>query len=218
MANNYTGQAALQTGSTLNDALRVSNTGAQIVTQLHGPYAEQMVRGKLFIATTVVTGIALITTATTGNHPTIWNPAGSGVNLSIIEVSLMGIAAGTHAPTGIGWYRTASAGSSIATGAPIVTFTEVAPIPCLVGSGITSVAKWAPATCTFTTAPAYYCGIDLTLATYVVTAVVPPWSAVKKYDGMLGIAPGNAMSLCSTATTTTALLVAKIVYEEIPIL
>jgi len=217
MSNNYTGQAAFGLGSTNTDGVRVSKTGAQVVTQLHGQYTEQMLRGNLFMATTVVTGIALITTAATGNHPTIWNPANSGVNVSLVHLALMGIAAGTHAPTGIGWYKTASAGSSVATGAPIATFTEVAPINCLIGGSQTSMVKWAPATCTFTAAPAFLCGVDLTLATYVVTAVVPPWTAEKNYDGKMGIAPGNALSLCSTAATTTALLVVKLVWEEIPV-
>jgi len=217
MANNYTGQAAFLEGATNNDALRVSKTGAQVVTNLHGAYTEQMIRGNLFMATTVVTGIALITTAVTGNHPTIWNPTGSGVNISLVHLAVMGIAAGTHAPTGIGWYRTANTGDAIGVGLPIATFTQVAPINCLIGGTQTSRVRWSPAVSTYTAAPAFLCGVDLTLATYVVTAVVPPWTAEKNYDGKMGIAPGNALSLCSTAATTTALLVVKLIWEEIPI-
>lgn len=181
-----------------------------------GPYTEALVNGRIFIATVGVAGIALITTATTGGHPTLWNPQGSGVNLSIVSLELTQVD-GTNAPTAMGWYKVASAGSAVATGAPIVTFTEVAPVPGLVGAAITSKAKWAPATNTFTTAPAFYAPIPLTLYTITVATAGVPTTIKIPYSGALGIAPGNSLSICSVAATTTSKFIASITFEEVAI-
>jgi hypothetical protein len=197
---------------------RVTREGATVINQLHGEYAEQLRRGKIWIATAGVAGLALITSATTGGHPTIFNPAGSGVFLSFISLSLNSMESGSMAPSALGWYATTSAGSGAATGGAILTFTEVAPINALVGFGGTSAAKWAPATNTFTAAPAFYCGADFSLVTLgsANTASVP-FSMVAEYHGKLGLYPGTALSLCSVAATTTNKFIPCLVYEELPL-
>ena len=213
--NSVTGTVNLADGSRLYSP-RQGRQGDTIVSQLHGKYTEAMTRGKVWMATVGVAGIALITTATGGGHPTIWNPLGSGVILSFISLSY-NMLSGTCAPGAVGWYVTTSTGAGAATGAPIVTFTEVAPINALVGFGGTSAAKWSPATNTFTAAPAFYCAADLSTSTYVVTAVTPPVSNIIYYDGALGLYPGTALSLCATMATTTAKFVPRLVWEEIPL-
>src|SRR6185436_13284899 len=94
------------------------------------------------------TGIALIVPATTGGHPTLWNPTGSGVNVSLVRLRLSYVS-GTNAPTAIEWARTANAGNQIGTGAPVVSFTDVAPSPSLIGGASASKVRWAPTTNTF---------------------------------------------------------------------
>jgi hypothetical protein len=213
--NSITGVPTIPDGGRLYQP-RQGRQGDTISSNLHGYYSEQMVRGNLWMATVGVAGIALITTATTGNCPTIWNPLGSGVVLSFVSLSY-NMLSGTCAPAAIGWYITTATGSTVATAAPIATFTAVAPISCCAGLGGTPKALWAPATCTFTAAPVFYCGADLSTSTYVVTAVTPPMSNVIYYDGALGLYPGTALSLCSTTATTTAKFVPRLVWEEIPL-
>ena len=181
-----------------------------------GPYTDALVKESVFIGTVGVAGIALITTATTGGHPTLWNPSGSGVNLSIISLELTQVD-GTNAPTAFGWYKTAGAGSAVATGGPIATFTEVAPVAAFVGSPTGSKAKWAPATNTFTVAPAFYAPIPLTLYTAAVNSAIDGVVFKIFYNGALGIAPNAALSICSVAATTTSKFIVAVTWEEVPI-
>jgi hypothetical protein len=197
---------------------RVTREGATVINQLHGEYAEQLRRGKIFIATVGVAGIALITSATTGGHPTIWNPAGSGVILSFISLSLNSMENGSQAPTGLGWYITTSAGAAAATGAAILTWTNVAPVNALAGFGGTSAALWAPATNTFTAAPAFYLGADFSMATLgSANTATSPWANIAQYDGKIGLYPGTALSLCSVNATTTNKFIPCLIFEELPL-
>lgn len=193
----------------------VGDERQQYVDALHGKYYAAAKRGRLFVATSLQAGIALIVSATTGNHPTLWNPAGSGRDLSILRLDLTWLS-GNNAPTGLEWDMTANAGSvPAATGAAILTFTKVAVLPALVGAQVDSVAWWAPAINTFTAAPAFYRGVGISLFTGIGTTAVAPFRLSVEYDGEVGITPGNALSLCSRAATTTSLFQVGIVFEEI---
>ena len=56
--------------------LRLGYDAELITSDIHGRYYQAALNGNMFIATTLTAGIALIVAATTGNHPTLWNPAG----------------------------------------------------------------------------------------------------------------------------------------------
>ena len=180
---------------------------------VQGRYYEITKQGNLFRATVGVAGIALITTATTGNHPTLWNPAGNKFNLSIERLNLTYIS-GTNAPTGLGWYKTSKPGSSKATGGVIATWTNVDPINCLVDEGRPSSMLWAPAINTFATAPAFLLPAGIALATMAAASTPAPFTVFVDYNGSLVIPPNVALSLCSTAATTTALFVVEILFQE----
>lgn len=186
------------------------------VKQYQGEFTDALVSERIFIGVQPVAGAALITTTTTGGHPTLWNPLGSGVNISIISLELSMLEDGANAPSTLGWYKTSNAGAGAATGAVIPTATLVDPIPALVGSGGKSKVYWSPTTNTFTTAPAYYAPIPYTLFTAASNSAIAPIIAPIFYKGSLGIAPNTALSICSTAATTTVKFVAKITWEEIP--
>ena len=198
--------------------LRLGNQGELISSGgLHGRYYEQTCRGNVYMGTVAVAGIALITTATGGGFPTIWNPAGSGVNVSLIRLSLNCLMDGNHAPGALGWYKTANTGASIGTGSPIATFTDITPISCLIGSAATGKARWSAATNTFTAAPAFLVAADFSLATLTAATAVAPYGNFIDYEGAMVIQPGVALSLCSTAASTTCKFVVKLVWEEIPL-
>jgi hypothetical protein len=187
-----------------------------LVQQYNGKYTKSMIDGRVFFGTNAVAGLALITTATTGGHPTLWNPSGSGVNLSIISLELSQID-GTNAVGSLGWYKTANAGSAIGTGAPVATFTNVAPTPALVGGTATSKALWSPTTNTFVAAPVFHLNIGLNLFPVTVSTALTGVIYRINYDGELGIAPSTALSICSIAATTTSKFICKVVWEEIPV-
>lgn len=182
----------------------------------NGDFYAQLARGNVFVASTAAAGIALIVPATTGNHPTLWNPAGSGFNLDIVAVELTYVS-GNNAPTALEWAITSPAGSAIATGGPIATFTNVAPVNALAGAAADAVAKWAPAVNTYTAAPVFYRSAGISLFTGVAATAVAPFPLIARYNGDFGIAPGAALSLCSQAATTTALFQVSVTYIKVAI-
>lgn len=196
--------------------MRLGEGGQQIVSDLHGKYYESARRGRMFIGSSASGGIALIVPATTGGHPTLFNPLGSGRDLSIVRLELSYVS-GNNAPTALEWAVTKNAGSVFGTGSPIVTMTKVAAEPARIGSEGQSVAIWSPTTNTFVAAPVFIRAAGLSLFTGVAATAVAPFPLVRDYDGDLVIAPGTALSLCSQAATTTALFQVTVVWEEIQI-
>ena len=215
MPAQYVGIRNDQDGLTTFDAIRTSRDGAQICTSAHGKYYEQTSRGKLYTGVSAVGGIALITPATGGGHPTLWNPVDSGHYVSVVLLELSWVS-GNNAPGAIEWAYTLNAGSTHATGAPIATATLVAPVGVL-GGALTNKAKWSPTTNTFTVAPVFLRPTGLSLFTGVAATAVAPFALRADYDGNFVIAPGTAISLCTQAATTTALFQVAITWEEVSI-
>ena len=193
-------------GDGSDPVVRQGSTGELIVQDLNGRFYEQAVRGNVFIYNSVATGIALIVSATTGGHPTIFNPLGSGKNWIPIALYL-GYVSGNNAPGSLALALTESAGAAPATGAPILTGTHVAPVSALLGSGSASVMKWYPTTNTFTAAPTVVLSTGISLFTGVAATAVAPFTLIVPFDGSIILPPGNSLSLVSLQATTTALFV-----------
>ena len=196
--------------------LLFGNRKELIVQQGHGEYYEASRQGRLYMASSASAGIALIVPATTGGHPTLWNPLGSGYNLSVVSLDL-GYVSGNNAPTTIEWARTKNAGAAAATGSPILTATKVDVENCLVGAPADDTTIWSPTVNTFTAAPTFLGNTGLSLFTGVAATAVAPFPLHKEYHGALVLMPGTAISLCTQAATTTALFQVTIVYERVPL-
>ena len=167
-----------------------------------------------FTGVSASTGIALIVPATTGGHPTLWNPASSDVNVAIRRLELSWVS-GNNAPTAIEWAAVLSAGVTHATGAPIATATIVSPNGTL-GSGVSNRAKWSPTTNTFTAAPVYLRPAGISLFTGIGTTAVAPFTLVVTYEAdEFVLAESTAVCLCTQAATTTALFQVAVTWEEI---
>lgn len=186
----------------------------QAMDNLHGVNYAAVSRGNVYIGNSASAGIALIVPATTGGHPTLVNPVGSGVNLSLIKVCL-GYVSGNNAPTCIEWALTSPANAPPATASPILTATKVAAQNALLGASDNSKAWWSPTTNTFTAAPVFCATTGLSLFTGVAATAVAPFQLQANYNGDLVIKPGAALSLCTQAATTTALFQVTVVWEEI---
>lgn len=61
---------------------RSSKTGASVVTQAHGAYAEGSIRKNMFYSYCAARATSVPNTSQIGNI--VWNPPGSGVNLSML--------------------------------------------------------------------------------------------------------------------------------------
>lgn len=201
-------------GLTPNDALRVMRDGA-VAGLSHGKYLDQTVRGRVYFGVSASAGIALIVPGTTGGHPTLWNPSDSGRVLSIVRLELSYVS-GNNAPTAIEWAGTPNTGANIATGAVIPTLTRVAPVG-VVGGALDNKGVWSPTTNTFTVAPVFVRPTGLSLFTGVAATAVAPFTLRADYDGDFVVAPGNAISLCAQAATTTALFQVCVTWEELPV-
>lgn len=169
-----------------------------------------------FTGSSASAGIALIVPATTGGHPTLWNPANSEVYVHVRRLALSWVS-GNNAPTAIEWAAVENAGTTHATGAPIATATLVAAVQRL-GQGSSAKAKWSPTTNTFTAAPVFTRAAGISLFTGVGATAVAPFVLVADYEqDDFVIAPGAAICLCSQAATTTALFQVSVTWEEIAV-
>jgi hypothetical protein len=187
---------------------RGDNNGCEMVQEFNGRYAEVTRRGQKFNFS-VGAAAAILLTNTTANGPTIWNPAGSGKILYIDKLELSWLS-GTITVSSLIWNITKNAGNTAATGSPILTWTNVAPTPALVGGATASRMLWAPITSTYTAAPSFYraSGINMIAA----GASVP---FVATYDGDFAVMPGNAVTLNCAVATTTALFWTTIMGTEV---
>lgn len=211
----HVGPRTLSDGQVSQDSLRANRSGAGVVTQLHGKYYEQNERSRIYTGVSASAGIAIIVPATTGGHPTLWNPSDSGVNVSVIRAELSYVS-GNHAPGAFEWAYVLNAGSTHGTGSPIATATIVAPVGVL-GGTVANKAKWSPTTNTFTAAPVFLRPLGVGLHTGVAASAINPSNIRVEYDGDLVLSPGTAICLCYQTTTTTALFQVGVTWEEIPI-
>ncbi len=193
-----------------------SKDNAQLVVGLHGSHYDAASRGRAFFGSTAAGGVALLVPASGGSHPTLWNPSGSGVNLSIIRLEL-GYVSGNNAPGAIEWARTLNAGVSHATGGSVVTATKVTPEPCLIGTLADSKAIWSPTTNSFLSAPVFLRSAGMALLTGVAATATVPFTLRADYEGDFVLAPDVAVSLCFQTTTTTAVFQVTVTWEEIPV-
>ncbi len=194
-------------------SFRAQRDGSLIVSESHGKYYEGLSRGLIYKATTLTAGIALILAATTGNHPTLWNPNAAGsFNAEFLQLNASRVS-GTDAPGAWYWCSTIPAGSAL--GVPVLTFTNVPPLNALVGGTPASdaVMKWAPAINTYTAAPIFFSPAGVTMFTGTVAAVIAEIQLSILYDGDLGVAPLSALSLCTQVATSTALYAVELSYQ-----
>lgn len=184
-------------------------------TQLHGQLYKAASRNRVYTGVSATGGIALIVAATTGGHPTLWNPSDSDRNVSLVRLELSWVS-GNNAPGAITWAFVTGTGSAVATGAAIATATLVDPVG-IVGGALDKKAKWSPTTNTFTTAPAYLRPTGFSLFTGIGATAVAPFTLRADYNGDFVIAPGTAICLCTQAATTTSLFQVAVTWEEVDV-
>jgi hypothetical protein len=182
------GPAMLPDGD-LQNLLRFTHEGGLAMMQLGGKYQEHLLRGEAFIYSTAATGVTGAV-AGTASAPMIWNPSDSGKILIPLLITY-GAISGTVIAAHVGFAYKLNCGASIGTGAPVVSYTGVAPLNALVGHGQASKMNFAPATCSLTGAPVY--GGNLGLSAGGALAAGPLFQMIADLtDGLLAFKPGTA--------------------------
>ena len=191
-------------------SFRQGKTGEIIVTDLHGRYFEQSYRGNVYVACQTA-GVLLTTVAGTSPSFCLFDPASSGVNLSMIRFEMaLTVAAGTPV---IGAYILTVNTNPVAAA---TTGSAVVPTPGIIGG--TSNAKGRPLTsATLPVNPTLY----RTLAQHYTGAIttIPNMPAFFiDFDGTALIAPGCTLSVGQlNVDTTNATALCACIWEEIPV-
>ena len=178
-------------------------------------YAEWTRAGYVFSARSTVAAV-LLAAATTGNAPAIWNPASSGKLVIPMFLRLTKHTPGTAASGGCVLGYKELAGDDVATAGVVVTWTNVAPVTTLLGSGKTARTKFSPAVSTYTAAPALF--MDVGLSYNMSTAVAnDAMRADFDFKGSVMLQPGSIMSVhgmpVSVATYTVDIVFAELPYS-----
>lgn len=192
--------------------LRQGNQGEIITGEMLGKHYEATLRGKMVVYH--IASQALLLSATTGGHPTVINPMGSGVQFVPTALRIC-FTSGTTVIGSVLFAETLNVSGIIGgTGAPIITATLVAAKNARRGSQFASKLLWSPTTNTFTAAPTVIAATGLNLG-----AAAPTGTGTyeAKYDGTLIIDPGVALSITYSVTTSTALFHITLWGLELPL-
>lgn len=162
--------------------------GEMITKELGGKFFEYLQRGQMFVYGNASTGIAGAAVGTS-SAPAIINPPGSNKLFVPVKIFYGGIS-GTVIAAHVAWaYHRAA--TIVGTAADVVSLTEVAPVNALVGAGIASAMRFAPATITWTGSPTYGGNLGLNAGgAYAAGAMFQLVADLS--DGVLAFAPGQA--------------------------
>ncbi len=156
-------------------------------------YYPEVALGRVFMGTTAVAGVKPPAYNATAHTFCLWNPAGSGKNFVPLRLS-MGFVDTTGAAGNVVLAYQSGVGAQAATGSPITAITHVAPLNCLIGSGIASVARFAPATVTFGAATSLLRALGISELVTTATDATNLYSkAIEDFDGTLIVPPGTAI-------------------------
>ena len=186
---------------------RSSKTGAQVVTQAHGVYAEASIRKNLFFSYCAARATSVPATAQIGNI--VWNPPGSGVNLSMLLWSAQ-IEATSATTLGI------TIGYSAQATTPTTVTVANASGSCYLDAASPSSGK----------AKAYAIGTILVAPTVVMnlfhnTAAINTVGVDQMsgdFEGLWIIPPGYVVALSAiTAAVAASGMTSTLTWEEIPV-
>lgn len=204
-------------GTLLN--MQGGRQGDLYVDELYGRHYHQNYRGKVYHATTAAAGVVIGLNTTTTPVAVLWNPAGSGVNLVLIA-AYYGYVSTTGAAANMGYAFQTNCGATPATGAPVLTFTNVAPNSGNIGGSLSgvSLAKWAPATCTITAASTYLGTNGISqLVTTATTTSLATFTAMDVFDGTVILGPGAIFHPISANAAQLSVWDFRLVWAEIPV-
>lgn len=197
--------------------------GDMITSQLHGKYYTQASRGNVYYASSAAAGLVntifSATSAPTYIGLLVWNPQGSGRNLSMIRANVGIAAVGATALSAWGYAWVNNAGSGVATAGVVSSFTGITATRgsaiCGLGGQGSSVALTGSAA-TFTTALAWGRSAAFSSATGAITTQIGPPMMTEDFEGSMIVPPGTIWTI-TTAILSGITAVSTAIWEEVPI-
>jgi len=193
---------------------RSSDMGECVTLPGGSDYQELNRQGMVFTARSGAAA-AIPINSTLTNSPTLWNAASSGKMVIPLMLNISPGAIGTPVLTGLTVSYLKNTGDGVGTGAPLATFTNIAPVSNLVGRGAAN-TRFANATVTFTTQPAVIMDLGLIhwLEGTAATGLQLNWSF--DFKGTIVMPPGTSISIGAIAATSSTFWT-SIVFAEVPV-
>lgn len=201
-------------GSTVTT--RNTKDAAQLVQEMHGKYYEASLRGNVFMAYTVIAGVALpVAAATLNSKFTVHNPVGSGKNLELISFT-MGIDSATTVVNGVGL----AIQRALSTTAGVPTTTTALVASRLGPTGTASAAAYSQATLTNVAIPGVTAATAIPIPFYNMfsfgaTTATGVFDVTHNFDGRLILEPDSLVAACTTVAPATAAFIGCI-WAEYP--
>ncbi len=194
--------------------------GEAIYSPLHGKYYAQAVRGNVHYASTAASGSAFsIFSNATYVGLGIWNPEGSGKNISLIRCNVGIDTQSSTAASGWGYAWINNTGSSLATLGVISAFTLITATRgtaiCGLGGQNNSVARVCSGA-TLTAALLWGRAASFGTSTGAITTQLAPPMLTEDFDGMM-IVPPNCFFALTSSILSGAPSVATLIWEECPV-
>ena len=207
-------QVDLQNGaSTVRQA--GSKAGDGFVSQFHGKYYTQAAKGNLFIGSQAVGGAVVPIVSNTTQQCGILNPASSGVNASLVKLTIGSVSTNSIMGNFVLGYITAGNGIIATGGKGVVAATLATPVNANLLGPSSKVLFMASAITTV--APSLL--MTLGLSTLVLTAADatnPIYSASYDFDGSVVIPPGCGVFFAANVAILHVAQ-ASFVWEEVPV-
>ena len=185
---------------------RSDKQGAGVVTQAHGAYAEASMRKNLFFSYCAARATSVPATSQIGNI--VWNPPGSGVNMSmLLWTAQIQVTSATTLGVTIGYSAQATD--------PSGTISDASGNCYLDASSPSSGKAKAYAIGTITTAPTPVMNLFHTTAAIATTGVDQMNGDL---EGLFTIPPGYLVALSAiTAAVAAVGMTSTLTWEEIPV-
>ncbi len=187
-----------------------------IVAELHGKYYTDAYNERLYVGNQAAAGAVLPIYSNTTQQCGLFNPLGSGVNVTPVKINIT-LVDTTGAAGGFCLGYKTGCGGSIATGSPGITVaTLVTPINLnLIASGGSKALFMSAAITTAAPAILMQLGLNQLVLTPATTGA-PQYMASIDFDGYPIVSPGTAIFVCGNIATL-AKFACSIVWEETPI-
>jgi hypothetical protein len=205
---------------------RMDKSGALVVQELHGRFAETNYRGAVYSGGMAFASISNVTytVATLGNTATpicgVWNPAASPVNLVILQATL-GVGVTALQATGcapFSWCMSTGNGA-ISTGAQPLNRKTLA----LAGSAARDMSNVALTGLTnnlvqrFASALGGGSNVQAAFLATQAGPVTPQVSSIEYIEGAIIVPPGGVLALLAAATGVAHSAASSLLWEEVPV-
>lgn len=181
--------------------------GEWLVSEWNGRYGNLAAAGKLFMAQAIVTAPVIFSTAAGTGGPLVWNPPGSGVNVSVMAVSLgITVVTTVAAALGLTWNNQQPSAPTTATAIDgrsnmLVGGAASISTPFRIGTVAVPGASLLPFA-------------NLHTGALTVDSLGTSWIDI---GGAVVVPPGAWVSIAASATASTTVGTFGMVYAELPV-